>query len=534
MTHGSTPSTKNLKTKRNMIRFIALKEFRNNVMTARFTIGLLLCLTLLPYTVYTGIQSYEHRLSRHEVDVKTAEDVYLKSHVYSQVNPVLVKPVSPLSIFSKGILEQTGSYVVLDRKEKPVFSSGIVSLNENPFMGKFMSLDFAAAAAILLSLLGVLFSYDMLSHEKEEGTLALALSNPVSRSTFFLGKIAGIFLTLVPVLVLCFLVILLVIQLSPPVQFSASDYGRICLLLLASLVYFAFFVFLGGFISSRTGSSTTSIIVNLFLWCFLLFLLPNAASWLGKNIVPVKNREQLKLETGQVDKHYWDVQAKEMEETLKNENLSGGNWGRCWGMDWDGPNALIFAPKPDMAYERRKKELANPILLANCDKKWAIQAAYLQQVYRQERTARYLTCLSPAGIFRQVTAALCRSGVESEVNFMNQARQFQDVFYSYFVQNKIFSSYAYITMQDESEFSANMEESAAQASNWDNAVKPTFTFDFSSFAYANTQSFPRFTHVQPTLGNDLREHAYLIAGILLACILLFWFSFLSFIKYDVR
>jgi ABC-type transport system involved in multi-copper enzyme maturation permease subunit len=517
-----------------MIGHIAIKEFRNNIATAGFIVGLVLCLTLIPYTVFTGIITYKYRLAQYEVDVKAADDVYMKSQVYSQVNPLLVKPVSPLMIFSKGISEQTGSKVKLDRKEKPVFSSDIVALNENPFMGGFLSLDFTTAIAILLSLLGVLFSYDMLSREKEEGTLKLALSNPVSRSTFFLGKLAGIFLTLVPILVLCFLVILLMLQLSSSVQFSAGDYGRIGLLLLASLVYFAFFVFLGGFISSRTKNSTASIILNLFIWCFLLFLLPNAAAWLGKNSTPVKDYSQLKFETSQIDKHYWDVQSKEVEETLKNENLEIHNWAMCWGHDWDGATALLFTPKSDMAYERRKKELANPILLANCDRKWAIQSDYLQQVYHQEKTVRYLTGLSPAGIFKQLAASLCRTGMDCEVHFMNQARQFQDVFYGYFVQNKIFSSYAYITMQKEEDFPNDMEESSAQSSNWRNRAKPSSTFDVSSFDYADTQSLPRFAYVQPTLGNDLYEQMYLIAGILIACILLFWFSFVSFIKYDVR
>jgi ABC-type transport system involved in multi-copper enzyme maturation permease subunit len=316
-----------------MIGIIAIKEFRNNIATAGFVVGLLLCLALIPYTVYTGIETYKNRLAQYEVDVKAAEDVYQKSQVYSQVNPLLVKPVSPLGIFSKGISEQTGSKVRLDRKEKPVFSSEIVSLNENPFMGGFTSLDFATATAILLSLLGVLFSYDMLSREKEDGTLKLALSNPVSRSTFFFGKIAGIFLTLAPILVLCFLVILLIIQLSPAVQFSASDYGRIAMLLLASLAYFAFFVFLGGFISSRTRSSAASIILNLFIWCFLLFLLPNAVAWLGKSISPVKEYSLLEFETGEIDKEWWNVQLNEVEETLKNENLQNGGYNYCWDGD---------------------------------------------------------------------------------------------------------------------------------------------------------------------------------------------------------
>jgi ABC-type transport system involved in multi-copper enzyme maturation permease subunit len=518
-----------------MIRFIALKEFRNNVMTARFTIGLLLCLTLLPYTVYTGIQSYKNRLAQYEVDVKAAEDVYRNASVYSQVKPVLVKPVSPLSIFSKGISEQTGSTVEIDYMEKPVFSSEIVLLNENPFMGGFLSLDFVTAMAVLLSLLGVLFSYDMLSREKEQGTLKLALSNPVSRSAFFLGKAAGIFLTLLPVLVLCFLVILLIIQLSPSVQFSAGDYGRIGMLLLASLVYFAFFVFLGGFISSRAKSSKSSIILNLFTWCFLLFLLPNATSWLGKNMIPVKDYKQLQFETGEINKEWRNVQSKEVEKILRDENLAAENYHFYYG-SWAGATFTIFTPRATMEYERRKKELAIPVLLDNCARKWAIQSDYLQQVYRQEKTMRYLTCLSPAGIFKHIAAALCHTGIDSEVYFMNRARQFQDAFYGYFVQNKIFSSYAYFTPQKEEDFPADWKEADTQIREW---VKQHEDFDFFSpefsvFGLVDVQSLPRFTASPPALGSDLYGQLYLIAGIVIACLLLFWFSFVSFIKYDVR
>ncbi|MDR2057142.1 MAG: ABC transporter permease subunit [Dysgonamonadaceae bacterium] len=517
-----------------MVWFIAKKEFRNNIVTPGFIVGLLLCLALIPYTVYTGIRTHTNRLAQYEVDIKTAEDIYMKAHTYAQVNPILVKPVSSLSIFSKGITEQTGSKVKLDRKEKPVFSTDIVSLNENPLMSKFMSMDFAMAIAILLSLLGILFSYDMLSREKEQGTLKLALSHPVSRSTFFLGKIAGIFLTLTPILVICFLVILLIIQLSPSVQFSSGDYGRIGALLLLSLIYFGFFVFLGGFISSRTKSSTASIILNLFIWCILLFLLPNTAAWFGKNISPTDDYRQVDFYTDQIDKQWWDVQAKEVEEILKNENLNLFGWAYCWDMDWDGAHATMFTPRESMEYERRKKELANPILLANCNKKWAIQSDYLQQIYRQEKTVRYLSCLSPAGILKLIATSLCRTGTDSEVHFMDQARQFQDMFYGYFVQNKIFSSYAYFTPQKESEFPNDWDESNEQAARWREEAKATSTFDFNSIAYQDTQSFPRFAYVQPTLGDDLFEQLYLIAGILIMCILLFWLSFMSFIKYDVR
>jgi ABC-type transport system involved in multi-copper enzyme maturation permease subunit len=516
-----------------MIWFIAKKEFRDNILTAGFAVGLLLCLALIPYTVYTGIRTYENRLAQYETDVKAAEEVYEKSQVYSQVNPLVVKPVSPLSIFSKGISEQTGSKVKLDRKEKPVFSSDVVSLNENPFMGGFMSLDFATALTVLLSLLGILFSYNMLSREKEQGTLKLALSNPVSRSVFFLGKITGIFLTLLPILAICFLVILLIIQLSPSVHFTAGDYGRIATLILMSLVYFAFFVFLGGFISSRSKSSVTSIILNLFIWCFLLFLLPNAATYLGKNITPTEDFKQMKLNLRQINGDLWK-RLEDVEKTLEEEGLAYEGYRMNNGGDYDGGLLILFTIKKTMAYERRKKEIVNPILLENCDRKWAIQSDYLQKVYRQEKTVRYLSCISPAGIFKQVAAALCRTGMDGEVHFMDQTRQFQDVYYGHFVKNKIYSSYAYFTPQKESEFPDDWDEAVSQQNKWQKEAKPESTFDTSSFGYLDTQSLPRFAYAPPTLGADLSAQLYLIAGILITCVLLFWFSFVSFIKYDVR
>jgi ABC-type transport system involved in multi-copper enzyme maturation permease subunit len=517
-----------------MIWLIAKKEFRNNIITPGFMIGLLLCLVLIPYTVYTGIKTYENRLAQYENDLKDAESVYNESQIFKHVNPLIVKPVSPLSIFSNGISEQTGSKVKLDNKQKPTFSSDIVSLNENPFLAGFMSLDFVTALAILLSLLGILFSYDILSQEKENGTLKLALSNSISRSVFYFGKITGIFLTLLPIIIICFLLVFILIQFSPSVRFSMNDYGRIGMLVLMSLVYFAFFIFLGGFISSRTASSTLSIIVNLFIWCFFMFLLPNAAINLGKNITEAEDYKQLEYNTGQIDKEFWDIQFKEIVNTIQKENLNHVGYNYCAGGDWDGGNMIIFTPRPTMEHERRQKELINPILMDNADKKWAIQSDYLQQLYRQEKTVRYLSCLSPSEIFKQVAGSLCKTGMESEIHFMDQVRRFQDVFYGYFLQNKIYSSYAYFTPQKESDFPENYEDATKDVDTWKEVAKPESTFDFKSFGYVDTSGLPKFLYMQPTLGNDLISRIYLLAGILVACMLLFWLSFISFLRYDIR
>jgi ABC-type transport system involved in multi-copper enzyme maturation permease subunit len=521
-----------------MVWFIAKKEFRNNILTPGFIVGLLLCLALIPYTVYEGTRTHSSRLAQFGADVKEAMRTYDEAPVYSHVQPVLVKPVSALSIFCKGISEQTGSKVyIISKKEKPTFSSGIVSLNRNPFMNTFMSLDFTMALAILLSLLGILFSYDMLSREKEQGTLKLALSHPVSRSTFFLGKIAGVFLTLLPILVICFLVVLLIIQFSPSIRFSTGEYGRIVALLLLSLLYFGFFVFLGGFISSHTGSSTSSIILNLFIWCFLLFLLPNIAACFGKNITPAGDYKQMNYSLAAINNTWRSVHQEEVEAILSKE-FQGRELGAYYNSytgDWDGIHLVMYGLKSLMEYERRKKELVHPIMIKACNDKWAIQSEYLQRLYRQEKTVRYLSYLSPAGIFKHIASVICRTGSGSEIHFMNQARQFHDTYFGYFEQTGLFYSYAYFTVMDENEFTDDVE--------YVENLKYRFETEHSDLSYRDyinvmkkidTSHLPRFTYTPPTLGNDLFEQLWLIAGIFIAYILLFWLSFVSFIKYDVR
>jgi hypothetical protein len=259
-------------------------------------------------------------------------------------------------------------------------------------------------------------------------------------------------------------------------------------------------------------------------------LLPHAASYIGKTISPIDDYKQMKFNIYQIDEHYLNVELEKIEGTLKNENLENVGWNGN-GEQWSGATFVMFTPRPTMEFERRKKELAIPVLMENCNKKWAIQSEYLQQMCRQEQTVRYLSCLSPAGILKHIAASLCRTGIDSELHFMSQVRQFHDVFYGYYVQNKLFSSYEYFTMQKESEFPNNWDEAFEQQKQWKNEAKPE---KWSGYRTVNTQSFPRFAVVQPTLSDDLSEQIYLVAGILIACILLFWLSFMAFIKYDVR
>jgi ABC-type transport system involved in multi-copper enzyme maturation permease subunit len=511
-----------------MIWHIVKKDFLDNFTSPRFIVGFLLCLLLVPYTVYTGTMVYKSRVENYQREIRQADEVFTKAQVYLQIQPIAVFKPSPLSIFCKGITEQVGSRANLNRNEVPTFATGITTMYENQFLNRFVSLDFINILAILLSLLGVFLSYDIFSREKEDGTLKLLLSNQVKRSDFFLGKAGGILLTFIPLLIVCYILVFIILWISPFVGLSADDYARILLLFLFSLIYLSFFIFLGSYISSKARNSSKSLIINLFIWCFLVFLLPNSMSYLGKNLIKSDNYNNVRLNTIDLDMEYWKKNS-ELQKQVQNETkLLSRGWNVC-------VNGMIcFTPLDVMKFERRLHELSDPLLLDYSTKKWHLQEQYLSRLYRQQKIIKYLSCMSPSEIFKYVTASLCRSDMESHLNFMDQARNYREQFFNYYRENNLFSSYNYFTPHKESEIPKTWEEAQTQYQNWKLTAKPQSTFDLSSLGYISTTGLPRFSYIKKGIINGLSDQLWIFTGLIAICLLLVWVTYRSFINYDVR
>ena len=515
-----------------MIWHIAKKDFFDNLTSARFIVGFLLCLFLVPYTVYTGTKAYENRVSQYQRDIKEADDVFNKAQVYAQIQSRAIQPPSPLSIFCKGISEQVGRAAQLQNDEAPTFATGITTIYENQFLNRFVSLDFVNILTIILSLIGVFLSYDIFSREREKGTLKLLLSNNVTRASFFLGKVTGMLITFVPLLLIAFMLGIVILLFSPVVQLSASDYIRILLLFLFSLVYLSFFIFLGSFISSKARYSSSSLIINLFIWCFLLFLLPNAMSYLGKNLVKTENYGIVQMGMNDINNDFWK-KYNELQKKVHDEGLNSNGWNVCAGWNY-GPVMLCFTPRPNMLYEQRMHELTAPVVLDYADKKWHLQEAYLSKLYRQQKVIKYLSCLSPSEIMKYVSASLCKTDMENHVNFMDQARNYRNDFFNYFKTNKIFSSFKYFAPENESDFPTDWDDAGKKYNAWKAKAKPESTFDLSSLGYVDTSGLPRFVYKDKSILNGLSDQLSLLAGLIVACIILTWLTYRSFIKFDIR
>lgn len=535
-----------------MLFHLARKEFLNNLLSSRFVIGFLLCLVLIPFSVLINIDAYRDRVGQHNIDFAAAEKATAEVRVYSALKPVIVFPPEPLGIFGKGLSAQVGNAVTIKLGTKPLLAEGAPAARDNPFLASFFSVDFVDIIAIIFSLLALLFSYDALTREKEDGTLRLQMANPLGRSRFLAGKVAGILMTLLPIVVFCFLLGAVIVLASGDLAFSAVEWARLALLIAFSLVYLIVFILLGLFVSSRSRTSVTSLVVCLFFWVVLIFLVPNLASTFAESFIPVQSRDNLEAVLKDMDKGT----SERIREAVRK--LPSPDWNMNWYINGgdDGSRETYGCTASFFERQRREMALSEPMRLDNADRKWAPQKSYLDSLSRQALAAENLSLLSPAGIFRALATAACGTSRADQEKRLDDIRRYRETFIAWLKGKNIFERFEYITPTPPSAFrgadqiiearTGGKFKTLAEYDAW--AEKQT---DFRSrflilstvkvagenpddYPFLNLADMPRFPARPASAAESLAGSAGRLGLLLFECALLFALAFVAFIRYDVR
>ncbi len=535
-----------------MIRTLVKKEFLTNIVSPRFVIGFILCLVLIPFSILINISTFRDRAAQYRIDREAAEKAASEVRVYSTLRPEVVLPPEPLSVFGKGISDQVGNRVKIWLGDNPFLAAGKTPAGDNPFLGSFFSVDFVDIAAIIFSLLALIFSYDAFTREKEDGTLKLQMSNPVARSTALIGKLLGIFVTILPVLVFSFLLSAVLVLLSRDISFSAGEWGRIVLLFGASLVYLGVFIFIGLLVSARSVSSVTSLVVCLFLWVVSVFVLPAIAANFAESFVGLASRDNLDLVLRDIDRERDEAIARARRAQGVPEAYS------CWwcSTSRDGFVETYGNPRETFENFRRGAAVSEPIRIAYADRRWALQKAYLDTLARQARAAEKLSGLSPTGLFRTVCTAICRTDLSAHEREMNRLRQYRESFVRWLRGKDIFASFRWLTPTDPATFRTEDELVAArtggefktaQAFDAWASQQPDFQVRWQklsqvklpsdgpdAYPFLDISDMPRYQGTTESFVSGLESAAAGVVLLIVEAFVLFYLAFISFLRYDVR
>jgi ABC-2 type transport system permease protein len=199
-----------------------------------------------------------------------------------------VLPPSSLGVLAVGQSDVLPSYfkVSTASKESIVTTSEI----ENPhrlLSGRF---DLSFVIVYLYPLLILALSYNLISQEKENGTLAMLLSQPVSLGAFVAGKVAlraVLFLATVVVLSLLALIVAGVDLATEDLEAKLALWSGVI------AAYGAFWFGMTILVTSFGRSSATNALALAGLWLLLVVVAPSALNLAAGALYPMPSRVEL-------------------------------------------------------------------------------------------------------------------------------------------------------------------------------------------------------------------------------------------------
>ena len=447
-----------------MIGMIARREFLSNVLSFRFFVGFVLCQVLIISSAYVLTRDYEQRLSHYNEAVSAHREELRKVKVYSRLKVTVDRAPEPLSIFCLGFDRQIGNTVTVSHGDVPDLMAGSEIMPDvivtgygrsNPLLLVFPSLDIAFVIQVVLSLLALLFAYDTISGERERGTAALMLSNSVSRGKVLLGKYIGGMASLCIPFLAGLLSGLVVVSFSPSVDLQTSDWIRLGLIFLCSLIYISAFFTLGMLVSSRASNSPTSLIVLLFIWVGLVILLPNAGPYVARRLHPVETREKIDAQKA----HYNGELIRKLREYGTNIGLPLGTspWnlmGQANLYSGDLPFAywVVDGSREVMLdWYLKGIRFSEPLRIQYADEILKLYRGYYGDLEKQAEIARGISRLSPARTYYEAASALARTDVGRYLHFIDRTWDYRNTLIAYMKGKKALSSIAFFTQLKESE-----------------------------------------------------------------------------------
>jgi len=487
-----------------MLKHFINKEIRSISLSPKFAGTFLVCSILILLSVYSGIREYRAMKERYHSASQLVNQELDQATSWGSLTTRVYREPDPMSVLVSGVDYDIGRWTPISNKSSIKLKNSAYS--DDPIYAVFRFIDFAFIVQYVLTLFALLFTYNAINGEREDGTLKLIFSNSISRTKYLTGKIVGTWLSLVvPVSIPVLLGLLLLMLFNIPL--SSNDWLKIIIFMAFSLILFTFFVSLGLLISSLSRKSSTSFLFSLVVWVVLVIVVPRAGIMAAGYMVNVPRVAEIEGQLSGYSQGLWDEFQRSSAERWDEFNQQGDDIQPVsdeilWGI----------LEKEDSLQNKIEKEIHKYDLKLREDLR--------QRKIQQEKLAYLLSSISPAAAYQIGSMSLAGTDDEIKTRYEDATNNYRNQFYEFVEQKKketgdlgrIIVSF---TMDEE----GNQEMSSAGGRNKEKL---------------NTNGLPEFSQPNQTLREAIAPTIKLIGLILVYSIITFWAAAIAFIKYDVR
>ncbi|MDT4955594.1 MAG: type transport system permease protein [Acidobacteriota bacterium] len=419
-----------------VVRAIATRELREHILSARLMMILATTLVLVVLSTLSGISNYRVQAEQYKIAAARAEQKLREATTWSDLQPILVRPLAPLMILNAGFEARDGRVVVASSSQIPANTQD--SPVGTPYLARFSGFDTTTVIVYLLGLLAILLSFDAVSGEKEKGTLALSFSNALPRSAFFLGKYLGGMAALALSLGLS-LAAVLVVWLVSGVNLPASAWPRVGLWFVALLLHLSAMFLTGLLISVLTRRAAVSLLVGMVTWFVLVIFIPVVAPFAASQLARLPSSYALEKEMARLDGEL----ERKSEEVKKAMGTPPESEGVSISLE-QGVSMNFYTPEAYewwLSYYSKRAELEREYAVAVYEKIEERQVKNREQA----ELAFKLSSLSPVAHLERVVNELTGTSRDDFNHFLAAAQSYRQDLIDFYDANHLTTSLRWIT-----------------------------------------------------------------------------------------
>lgn len=387
-----------------MMWHIAKRELYDNLQSLRFALATVLLLGLMLINAAVHLREHPVRIQKYHTSVRNAQDILRnQTDLYdiAQKGPGnLYKKPSALRFCADGGESFLSNLVdggferwsINELKSFWILAYPSVTPNLKDISPDVTRVDWVFVIGYVSSLIALLFTFDSISHERDQGTLRLMLANPVPRHTVLIGKFLGALISIIIPFTLAVLINLLMISTAQTVHLNAEEWGRLGIIFFVALLYICLFLGLGLLVSTRVQRDSVSLVILLLTWVsFVVFMPHTLASITGEFSSPMTSNE------------LWERQ-NQLHEELSQQH-------------WSQPLSIPRSPSERM-------QSRGEYIIKDSKQQEELRQEHLTQQIAQVEWARAITRISPAAILQHLVESLAGTGFRRHLQFIENAQRY--------------------------------------------------------------------------------------------------------------
>ena len=249
--------------------------------------------------------------------------------------------------------------------------------------------DWAFVIGYVLSLIALLFTFDSVSGEREQGALRLMLANSISRHTVLIGKFLGALISISIPFILAVSINLLIIFASSNVYLGVEAWERLGIIFFIALLYTCLFLALGLLVSARVQRSAMSLVILLLAWVAFVIFVPNTFATIATGFSSPMSSDELRIRQKQINNKYLEEYRRVLGKSEQKDMQAGSK----------------YTTEESVEQEH------------------LVEVRLTQEIDQVQR-ARSITRISPTAIVQQLLESFTGTGFERHIQFLENAQHY--------------------------------------------------------------------------------------------------------------